>query len=133
MESSKTSIIILLLPITTRQLLLVTLLRPKTALGVSGTNIKISQSPDSDIAVKDGKYLHIVAIQGLGSGSDVMSGDFSFAASGYLMNGHDIEQVVKEVTISGNYYDIMVNNIELVGDKEYGTYDNIFFFTPNSF
>lgn len=100
---------------------------PKTALGVSGTNIKISLGPDSDIAVKGGKYLHIVAIQGLGSGSDVMSGDFSFAASGYLMNGHDIEQVVKEVTISGNYYDIMVNNIELVGDKEYGTYDNIFF------
>jgi PmbA protein len=102
---------------------------PKSSLGVSGTNIKIALGPNTDASVKDGKYLHIVAIQGLGSGSDVMSGDFSFAASGYLMNGDKIEQVVKEVTISGNYYDILINNIELVGDKEYATF-NKYFFSP---
>lgn len=100
---------------------------PKSGLGVSGTNLKISVGPDADSEIKQGKYLNIVAIQGLGSGSDVMSGDFSFAASGYLMNGAEIEQAVKEVTISGNFYDIILNNIELVGDKEYVTYDKTFF------
>ena len=100
---------------------------PKSALGVSGTNIKIALGSDTDATVKDGKYLHIVAIQGLGPGSDAMSGDFSFAASGYLMNGDKIEQVVKEVTISGNYYDMLLNNIELVGDKEYSTFNKLFF------
>jgi PmbA protein len=100
---------------------------PKSGLGVSGTNIKVAIGTDADSAVKDGKYLHVVAIQGLGSGSDVMSGDFSFAASGYLMNGNEIEQVVKEVTMSGNFYEILLNNIELVGDKEYATYDKTFF------
>lgn len=100
---------------------------PKSGLGVSGTNLKIAVGPDADAAIKDGKYLQIVAVQGLGSGSDVMSGDFSFAASGYLMNGGEIEQVVKEVTLSGNFYDILLNNVELVGDKEYVTYDKTFF------
>lgn len=100
---------------------------PKSGLGVSGTNIRFALGSDSDASVKEGKYLYIVAVQGLGSGSDVMSGDFSFAASGYLMNGESIEQVVKEVTISGNYYDILNNNIESVGDKEYSTFDKVFF------
>ena len=56
-----------------------------------------------------------------------MSGDFSFAASSYLMNGGKIEQVVKDVKISGNYYDMLLNNIEVVGDKEYATFNKLFF------
>lgn len=100
---------------------------PKSGLGVSGTNIKIAAGTDSDASIKDGKYFEIVAIQGLGSGSDVMSGDFSFAASGYLKDGSETVQSVKEVTVSGNFYELMLNQVGQIGNTIQKTYDETFF------
>ena len=47
------------------------------------------------------------------SGSDAISGDFSFAASGYLVENGKRTRSVKGVTVSGNYYQVIkeISNI----------------------
>ena len=58
-------------------------------------------------------YLEIFAFQGLHSGADAISGDFSFAASGVLhKNGEEIP--FKGVTLSGNFNKLL-NSISGIG------------------
>ncbi len=99
---------------------------PKGTLGVSGTNMFINAGTDSENSLKDDEYFEIVAIQGLGSGSDMVSGDFSFGASGYLKKGDQIIQPVKGVTVSGNYFKVL-NQISGMGDTVHADSNKTFF------
>lgn len=51
----------------------------------------------------EGTYLEIIDVMGIGPGSDDVSGDFSFGASGYLCKGGKRIQSVKGITIAGNF------------------------------
>lgn len=99
---------------------------PKGTLGVNGTNTIIKPGTDSESDLTKGEYFEIVAIQGLGSGSDIVSGDFSFGASGYLKKGDEIIQAVKGVTVSGNYFKVL-NQISGFGDKTHSDSNKTFF------
>lgn len=76
----------------------------KGHLGVSGTTKVISTGQLSEDELLDRKYLQIVSLQGSHSGVDVVSGDFSLAASGYLMEGDKQLSPVRHITLSGNFY-----------------------------
>lgn len=76
----------------------------------------VDPGKNTEDQVKDGDYFEIVSLQGLGSGSDPMSGQFSFGASGYLKNGDEIKQVVRGVTVSGNFFDVL-RNIKQMGNQ----------------
>jgi PmbA protein len=79
----------------------------RSSLGVSGTNIIIKEGKSSVADLHKGKYLKIYSMQGLHSGLNFMSGDFSFGASGYLMDGEEIIQAVNGITVAGNFYQMM--------------------------
>ena len=88
----------------------------KGQLGVGGTTkvIKVGSTTEKDL--KNSPYLEVVSMQGmLHSGANAISGDFSFAASGFF---HKDGEVIpfKGVTLSGNFYHIMKNQISAVGD-----------------
>jgi PmbA protein len=86
----------------------------RSSLGVSGTNIIIKEGTESSDSLHNGEYLKIYSMQGLHSGLNFMSGDFSFGASGYLMRGDEIVQAVNGITVAGNFYK-MLKEIEGIG------------------
>jgi len=59
-------------------------------------------------------YLNITSIEGLGSGSNALTGDFSFGASGFLMANGERQQAIKGITLAGNFFDLL-NKISMIG------------------
>ncbi|SJL83992.1 TldD/PmbA family protein [Vibrio palustris] len=64
--------------------------------------------------VQSGEYLELVALQGIHSGADVITGDFSFGASGFLCRDGQRIQPVRGITVAGNFYS-MLKEIEAIG------------------
>ncbi|MBH46826.1 MAG: Zn-dependent protease [Halobacteriovorax sp.] len=99
---------------------------PRGSLGVSSTHLVFAPGTDSDSDVHQGKYLEIVSLQGLHSGVDVISGDFSFGGSGYLIENGTRSQAVRNITISGNFYEL-IQNMGPIGKTIYTSSDCNFF------
>ncbi len=59
--------------------------------------------------------LVITELQGLHSGTNPISGDFSLAAKGYYVKDGKIERPVNQITISGSFYELL-ENIEAIGE-----------------
>ena len=53
---------------------------------------------------------------GLHSGANPISGQFSFGASGYLMTDGVRVRPIRNITIAGNFYD-MLKKVSAVGDQ----------------
>lgn len=85
-------------------------------LGVSGTTTVIKEGSDAAETVTSGRYFEVCNMQGLHSGLNFMSGDFSFGASGYLVENGKRIQAVNGVTVAGNFYK-MLNNINSLGSE----------------
>ena len=86
----------------------------------------MSAGDASDSSMTIGEYLEVHSLQGLHSGSNHISGDFSFGASGYLCRDGARVQPVKGITISGNFHKMLLD-INIVGDKVYATTEKNFF------
>lgn len=99
---------------------------PRGSLGVSSTQLAFLPGKNSDDDVKTGEYLEVVALQGLHSGVDVISGDFSFGGSGFLIKNGVRVQAVRNITISGNFYESILN-LSSIGNKIYPNSDRSFF------
>ena len=88
----------------------------KGPLGVSSTHMIISKGTQSESELYAGECLEIIGVDGLHSGSEFISGNFSFGASGYLKKDGQVVQVVKGITVSGNFYELL-NQIEALGSN----------------
>lgn len=99
----------------------------KSALAVKGTTRVIGTADISEETITSGEYFEVHSLQGLHSGANAISGDFSFAASGYLVKEGKRVQAVKGVTVSGNFHQ-MLQEVNLVGDKLHTTTEKSFFF-----
>jgi PmbA protein len=54
----------------------------------------------------------------LHSGANSITGDFSLAASGFLVENSCVVRPVEQITIASNFFE-MLNNIEEIGDDLY--------------
>nr|WP_086939965.1 metallopeptidase TldD-related protein [Thaumasiovibrio occultus] len=99
---------------------------PRGGLGVTHNHLVIDNGTQSLAEVNAGQWLEIVELQGLHSGADAISGDFSFGASGFLMQDNRIVQAVRGITVSGNFYQ-MLQQIVAVGDSQERSDDHCFF------
>ncbi len=61
-----------------------------------------------------GEGLVITEVGGLHAGANPMSGDFSLIAEGYTVRGGKKDRPVEQITVAGNFYDLM-KNIRAVG------------------
>ena len=82
---------------------------------VSGSNMVISTG-DKDLkglckSMNNG--LILTELAGLHSGANPISGDFSLAAKGYLVEHGGIVASVAGITVSGNFYDVLKNITEV--------------------
>ena len=101
---------------------------PKSSLGVSRTNWIISPGTTTNSDMMEGTYLEVVDVMGIGPGSDSISGEFSFGASGYLCKNGKRIQPVKGITIAGNFNKLL-SKISRMG-KDLKTNDSRNTFAP---
>ncbi len=91
---------------------------PRSTLGVGLHQLEMEPGDANDGALHTGRYLLITDLTGMHSGANAVSGDFSFGASGYLCQDNDRIQPVRNITVAGNFYN-MLNSISLIGDKQH--------------
>ncbi|MFN1650111.1 TldD/PmbA family protein [Vibrio rotiferianus] len=101
----------------------------KSSLDVSANHKVIATGNSSASEVKAGEYLELVELQGVHSGADAVSGDFSFGASGFLCRDGERIQPVRGITVAGNFYK-MLQEVEAVGDTQLMS-DSRTFFAPD--
>lgn len=90
--------------------------------GVSPSNfyIKPGQKGMEELIKALGDGILITEVQGLHSGANGVSGDFSLAAKGFeIKNGKKIKPV-EQITVAGNFYTLLRDVIEAGGDLKFG-------------
>lgn len=88
-----------------------------SAMDVGASNFYVEKGPVSfDGLVKNSdSHLIITEFQGLHSGANPVSGDFSLAAKGFLVTDGKQGAPVKQITVAGNFYKLLFD-IENIGD-----------------
>ncbi|SCY68855.1 TldD/PmbA family protein [Alkaliphilus peptidifermentans] len=89
----------------------------KGTITIAPTNLFIDSGDNTydDLVKSIEEGLIITELQGLHSGANIVSGDFSLAAEGYFVKNGQIEKPVNQITIAGNFYELL-KNIEAVGN-----------------
>ena len=90
--------------------------------GIAPTNFFI-QPGENDLealAAKMGNGLIITRLEGMHAGANPISGDFSLGAKGYKVEDGKIGGAVKQITIAGNYYQLLKNVVEVGSDLKFG-------------
>jgi len=105
----------------------------KSPIDISPTNFYIEKGEKSfdDIISSIDKGILITELQGLHSGLNSISGDFSLAALGFEIESGKIKRPVEQITVAGNYFD-MIKDIEEVGtDLKFGLPGDAYIGSPS--
>lgn len=91
-------------------------------IGTSPTNFYVKPGNfDLDELKKNlNEGLFITEVQGLHSGANTVSGDFSLAAKGFLIKNGTVERPVEQITIAGNFYKLLTDIVDLGSDLKFG-------------
>lgn len=83
---------------------------------VSPSNFYFEPSDISRDALyaRAGEAVLITDLMGMHSGANAVSGDFSLGAKGFLIKNGRLDRPVNQITIAGNFFDLL-KNIEAVG------------------
>lgn len=92
----------------------------KGTVATSATNFYLkSGSTDFDSLVsKLGNGIIITEVAGLHSGANSITGDFSLAAEGFMVERGKVTKPVEQITIASNFFELL-KNIEELGDDLY--------------
>ena len=90
----------------------------KSPLTVGLHQLQLRAGPDSQGTLQQGEYLEITQLDGLHSGTNAISGEFSCGASGYLCHNGERRHAVRGVTVAGNLYQ-MLQQVVAVGDQSH--------------
>lgn len=84
--------------------------------GIAPTNFFfVPSEQDFDALLSElGDGLLITDLQGMHAGANAITGDFSLAAKGFTVEGGKIGRAVSQITVAGNYYQLL-KDIEAVG------------------
>lgn len=89
--------------------------RSTVSVGAHNLYLKPGQEPLEELISQIEKGILVVELQGTDSGINSISGDFSLYAIGYLIEKGKLIRPINQVTVSGNYFDLL-NNIEEIGN-----------------
>lgn len=105
----------------------------KGPISTSPTNLYIVKGDASleDLLNNAENGLYIDNLEGLHSGLNPVSGDFSLSASGYKIDKGKIADPINQITIAGNLFEVF-KNIEAIGDDlEFGIPSSAFIGSPS--
>lgn len=88
----------------------------KGSVEIAPSNIYVEAGKKSydDIISSLDQGMIITALNGLHSGLNSISGDFSLAADGFLVENGKITKAVNQITVAGNFFEL-IKNIETIG------------------
>ncbi|PKM70556.1 MAG: TldD/PmbA family protein, partial [Firmicutes bacterium HGW-Firmicutes-18] len=105
----------------------------KSTIGISPSNFFIENGTytlDEMVESIDNGLL-LIELQGLHSGLNSVSGDFSLSCFGYLIENGKKSKPVNQITVSGNFFD-MIKSIEMIGnDLRFGLPAGSYFGAPS--
>lgn len=95
----------------------------KGTISVAPQNMYIApgQRTKEEVISSINEGLLVTKLSGLHSGTNTISGDFSVAASGFYIKDGQISSPVKQITIAGNFYNLMKNIKETCSDLEFSS------------
>ena len=90
----------------------------KGTLGISPSNffLKPGEHKEEELFKQHDKVIEIVALQGMHSGANSISGDFSLSAEGFLYENGERKHSLKQFTISGNILQLF-QDVEMIADN----------------
>jgi len=75
----------------------------------------------ADLEEKMGEGLVITDVSGLHAGANATSGDFSLICEGYAVKDGKFERAMEQMTISGNFYQLLLGVQEVANDLRFGS------------
>lgn len=95
----------------------------KSNVSTSTTNLYVDKGEKSldELMQILGKGLMITEVQGLHSGLNPVSGDFSLSAQGYLIENGEISKPVNLITIAGNFFQTLMDIEEIGNDFRFAS------------
>lgn len=105
----------------------------KSSLSISPTNFYIEKGNNTfeELIESIEKGVYITDVAGLHSGLNPISGDFSLSASGYEIIDGKINRPINQITIAGNFFEVL-NNIDAIGnDLKFGFPNLGYFGSPS--
>jgi PmbA protein len=89
----------------------------KSSIGIAPSNFYIEAQDKSfdDIMKIANEGIIVTDLAGLHSGFNSISGDFSLSAEGYYFKDGKIEKPVNQITVAGNFFELL-NSIEEIGN-----------------
>ena len=92
-----------------------------SSVGVSESNLYIRKGKKSleDLIKEINEGVIITDLAGLHSGANVVSGDFSLAAKGFYVEDGKKSFPVEQITLAGNYFDLLKNIVEIGDDLKF--------------
>ncbi len=105
----------------------------KSTVTIQTTNFYLENGKTSYNNLKKqlNKGIIIDDLSGLHSGLNTVSGDFSLLASGFIVEDGEITKPVDQITIAGNFYDILKNVEEIADDIKYDMAGNATIASPS--
>lgn len=89
--------------------------------GISATNLYVEKGELSldEMLKKEKEVLVLTELAGLHSGLNAVSGDFSLSAEGFLYREGERVQPVTQITVAGNFFQLLKNIIALSDEIEF--------------
>ncbi|KMK76612.1 peptidase U62 [Alkalihalobacillus pseudalcaliphilus] len=89
----------------------------KGSISISPSNMYIQPGSESlqQLMESESETIVITDLQGLHSGANSITGDFSLAANGYLVRNGKIERPLDQITVAGNFFTLL-NQVEAIGN-----------------
>jgi PmbA protein len=99
----------------------------KSIVDIAATNFYIAAGGKTlDELVKEmGSGVLVTQVEGLHSASNVISGDFSVSASGFLVEDGKKSRPVEQITVSGNFFGMLKDVVGLGSDLRFNCYSNV--------
>lgn len=94
----------------------------KSPINIAPTNMIIKPGTKTlkEAISNEKKAIILTSLQGLHSGANPVSGDFSLAADGYLIENGKIVMPIEQITVSGNFFSMLLDTEEVLSDLEFG-------------
>lgn len=73
-----------------------------------------------ELFAKMGSGLFVCSLQGLHSGANSVTGDFSLGAKGFWIEGGKIAYPVEQITIAGNFFELLTRVTDIADDLWFG-------------
>ena len=94
----------------------------KSSVGIAPYNfyIKEGEVEFKELLKKMNNGLMLIEFDGLHSGLNAVSGDFSLSTRGYKVENGEIIGAINEITLAANFFDLLLNVEEVAKDLKFG-------------